>query len=170
VKAPDEAEFRAYAAARMRPLRRTAYLLCGDWHHAEDAVQVVLAKLYTHWDRVDRRDALDGYVRTMLIRATLEHRRRLWWRRELTTSAVPDVAATPPVDPEERIVLVQALAKLPPRQRAVVVLRFWEDLDVAQTAAALGCSEGTVKSQTSHGLTALRSLLTETHPAEGKTS
>jgi RNA polymerase sigma-70 factor (sigma-E family) len=170
VKAPDEAEFRAYAAARMRPLRRTAYLLCGDWHQAEDAVQVVLAKLYAHWDRVDRRDALDGYVRTMLIRATLEHRRRLWWRRELTTSAVPDVVATAPVDPEERIVLIQALAKLPPRQRAVVVLRFWEDLDVAQTAAALGCSEGTVKSQTSHGLTALRSLLTETHPAEGKTS
>jgi RNA polymerase sigma-70 factor (sigma-E family) len=169
VHAADEAEFKAYAAARMRALRRTAYLLCGDWHQAEDAAQTVLTKLYTHWDRVDRKDALDAYVRTMLVRATLEQRRRLWWRREVSTAEPPETASPSP-DTEQRIVVVEALAKVPPRQRAVLVLRFWEDLDVAQTAATLGCSPGTVKSQTSRGLTTLRALLSETHPLEGRPS
>ena len=166
--ASDEAEFRAYAAARMRPLRRTAFLLCGDWHHAEDAVQTVLTKLYTRWDRVDRRDSLDAYVRTMLVRTTLERRRRSWWRREVSTAQVPDTEPVYDVEPAERMALMAALAQMPPRQRAVVVLRFWEDLDVAQTAAALGCSTGTVKSQTSRGLATLRLLLTQ--PMEGRSS
>ena len=159
--ATSEADYRAYAAARMSALRRTAYLLCGDWHHAEDAVQTVLTKLYVHWERVERKQALDAYVRTMLVRATLEQRRRVWWRRELSVAALPDTAALPTDATEERLALAAALAQMPPRQRAVIVLRFWEDLDIAQTAAVLGCSEGTVKSQTSRGLTTMRSLLSD---------
>ncbi|MDX6243275.1 MAG: hypothetical protein QOE76_998 [Frankiales bacterium] len=155
----DEAEFRTYAAARMIALRRTAYLLSGDWHHAEDAVQNVLTKLYVHWERVKRNDSLDAYVRTMLVRATLERRRRTWWRREVSVEALPDTTSQPADPTDDRLDLIAALAQMPPRQRAVIVLRFWEDLDVAQTAEVLGCSEGTVKSQTSHGLATMRRLL-----------
>jgi RNA polymerase sigma-70 factor (sigma-E family) len=157
----DEADYRAYASGRMAGLRRTAYLLCGDWHHAEDAVQTVLTKLYVHWDRVERKQALDAYVRTMLVRATLEQRRRLWWRREVSVSSLPDTAPEAGEATDERLALFAALAEMPARQRAVIVLRFWEDLDVAQTAVALGCSEGTVKSQTSRGLTTMRRLLSD---------
>jgi len=161
VDANSEADYRAYASARMAALRRTAYLLCGDWHHAEDAVQTVLTKLYVHWDRVERKQALDAYVRTMLVRATLEQRRRVWWRRELSVATLPDTVPQPTDSTEERLALVAALAQMPARQRAVIVLRFWEDLDVAQTAAALGCSEGTVKSQSSRGLDSMRRLLSD---------
>jgi RNA polymerase sigma-70 factor (sigma-E family) len=161
MQAEDEADYRAYASARMPTLRRTAYLLCGDWHHAEDAVQTVLTKLYVHWERVERKQALDAYVRTMLVRATLEQRRRLWWRREVSVSTLPDNVSEPADETDERLALFAALASMPARQRAVIVLRFWEDLDVAQTASALGCSEGTVKSQTSRGLTTMRRLLSD---------
>jgi RNA polymerase sigma-70 factor (sigma-E family) len=161
VDTSSEADYRAYASARMAALRRTAYLLCGDWHHAEDAVQSVLTKLYVHWDKVERKQALDAYVRTMLVRATLEQRRRVWWRRELSVAELPDTVAHPSDSTEERLALAAALAQMPPRQRAVIVLRFWEDLDVAQTAAALGCSEGTVKSQSSRGLDSMRRLLSD---------
>src|SRR3954470_19940496 len=114
MRTEDEAEFRGYAAARMVALRRTAYLLCGDWHHAEDAVQTVLTKLYVHWERVERKQALDAYVRTMLVRATLEQRRRLRWRREVSVSAVPDTAPQPADATDERLALAAALAQMPP--------------------------------------------------------
>ena len=167
MRAADEAEFKAYAAGRMRDLRRTAFLLCGDWHHADDVVQTVFTKLYVNWDKVQRHDRLDGYVRTMLVRATFERRRRMSWRRELSSAEPPDIGATPTGSVEDRLVLFDALAKMPPRQRAVVVLRFWEDLDVTETAHLLGCTEGTVKSQSARGLAKLRDLLApEPAPAE----
>jgi RNA polymerase sigma-70 factor (sigma-E family) len=168
VRAADEAEFKAYAAARMRDLRRTAFLLCGDWHHADDVVQTVFTKLYISWDKVQRHDRLDGYVRTMLVRATFDRRRRLSWRRELSSAALPETEATTTASSvEDRLVLFDALAKMPPRQRAVVVLRFWQDLDVTETAHLLGCTEGTVKSQSARGLAKLRELLApEPAPAE----
>jgi RNA polymerase sigma-70 factor (sigma-E family) len=168
VRATDEAEFRAYAAARMRDLRRTAFLLCEDWHHADDVVQTVFTKLYVNWEKVHKHDRLDGYVRTMLVRATFDRRRRLWWRRELSFAEPPEVSAVGESSPEDRLVLFAALAKMPPRQRAVVVLRFWEDLDVSQTADLLGCSEGTVKSQSARGLAKLRDLLAPEHLMEGQ--
>jgi RNA polymerase sigma-70 factor (sigma-E family) len=164
----DDAEFKAYAGARMRELRRTAFLLCGDWHHADDVVQTVLTKLYLNWDKVQQRDRLDGYVRTMLVRATFERRRRLSWRRDVSSSVLPERPSKASGNVEDRLLLFDALAKMPPRQRAVVVLRFWEDLDVAETAALLDCSQGTVKSQSARGLATLRELLASEHLMKGQ--
>jgi RNA polymerase sigma-70 factor (sigma-E family) len=166
--AAAEAEFNTFASARMRDLRRTAYLLCGDWHHADDVTQTVLAKLYSNWSKIQERERIDAYVRTMLVRATFERRRKVWWRREINSPRPPEVAISDDGRVEERMVLVDALAKMPPRQRAAVVLRYWQDLDVAETARALGCSEGTVKSQSARGLATLRALLTES--MEGRSS
>jgi RNA polymerase sigma-70 factor (sigma-E family) len=163
MRADDEADFNAFATTRMVQLRRTAYLMCGDWHRADDAVQNVLVKLYVHWERIGGTERLDGYVRTMLIRATLDHRRRFWWQREISTGSPPDIVTAQSTQVEDRMVLVDALAAMPPRQRAVVVLRYWEDLDVAETAQVLGCSKGTVKSQSARGLARLRTLLVDPH-------
>jgi RNA polymerase sigma-70 factor (sigma-E family) len=163
-----EREFREYAAARLVALRRTAYLICGDWHAAEDAASTVLVKVFQRWSALRDLDNLDGYVRTMLVHAVTDQRRRPWRRRE-TPSADPGMLAhvghdddTPPADPvHDRLVLQAALGRLSRGQRAVLVLRFFEDLSVDQTAATLGCSVGTVKSQTARGLQALRGLLPE---------
>ena len=153
-------KFTAYVAARAGVLRRSAYLLCGDWHRAEDLVQSALTKVYLSWGRVSRADNVDGYVRTMLVRTYLDEQRRRW-RRELPTDDVGDHDGTDPSDRvATRLDLVRALGTLPPRQRAVVVLRCWEDLPIAEVARTLDCSEGTVKSQTSRGLAARRAELT----------
>jgi RNA polymerase sigma-70 factor (sigma-E family) len=160
-----EAAFSAYVAGRAEAMRSTAYLLCGDWHLAEDIVQNAFIKLYAAWYRVVRHEVLDAYVRRIVVRAYLDERRR-GWRREQATETLPDAAAAAAGDPENRIVLLQALATVPPRQRAVLVLRFWEDLDIAATAHVLGCSTGTVKSQTNRGLAALRGALA---PAQAAT-
>jgi RNA polymerase sigma-70 factor (sigma-E family) len=168
--AAAEAEFRSFAASRMRDLRRTAYLLCGDWHHADDATQAVLTKLYTNWNKIQELERVDAYVHTMLVRATFERRRKFWWRREISSAQPPETTTTDDAQVDERMVLVDALAKMPPRQRAAVVLRYWQDLDIAETARALGCSEGTVKSQCARGLATLRALLTDSHLMEGRSS
>lgn len=153
-----DAAFTDYYARRAEMMRGTAFLLCGDWHRAEDLVQGAFTKLYLAWDRVDRHETLDGYVRRIIVHGYLDQRRRGWWRRERVTGAVPDRAG--PADrAEDRLVLLQALERLPRRQRVVLVLRFWSDLSVADVADALDCSEGTVKSQTSRGLQSLRELL-----------
>jgi RNA polymerase sigma-70 factor (sigma-E family) len=154
-------EFVAYYEARGDALRKTAYLLCGDWHLAEDLTQTTFIKLYRSWHRIARHDVLDQYARRVLLRAYLDERRRPW-RREFAT--VPDSAALDAVArddrcADERMVLRSALAGLTPRHRAVLVLRFWLDLSVEQTADVLGCSSGTVKSQTSRGLAGLREAL-----------
>lgn len=167
MNAGDEADFRNFAESNMRNLRRTAFLLCGDWHHADDVVQNVLSKLYCKWSKIQQRERVDAYVRTMLVRATFDRQRRLSWHREITSAQPPEMPSGDNNQIEDRIVLLDALAKMPPRQRAVLVLRFWDDLDIADTAAALGCSEGTVKSQTARGLIHLRALLSHPEPLAG---
>jgi RNA polymerase sigma-70 factor (sigma-E family) len=156
-----EAEFERYFRARRDAVRRTAYLLCGDWHRADDHAQAAFVALHRHWRRVRDKGALDAWMRRTLVRAVVDESRRPW-RRERSTDevvALDRVTADPGADVATRHVLVGGLRAVPPRQRAVLVLRYFEGLDVAGTAAALGCSEGTVKSQTAHGLTALRAAL-----------
>lgn len=155
----DAAEFEAYFRARRDGVRRTAYLLCGDWHRADDHAQAAFVALHRHWRRIRDRDALDGWMRRTLVRSIVDESRRPW-RRERFTDAVEGGSVESGAEGvATRHVLVDGLRSVPPRQRAVLVLRFLEGLDVAGTAAALGCSEGTVKSQTSHGLAALRTVL-----------
>ena len=140
-------------------LHRTAYLLCGDWYLADDLVQEALAKAYSHWRKVQRADNPSAYVRRILINEA----RRGWRRKRVTV--YPDAGATDitVADMSHEVVnradLLQALQSLPARQRATVVLRFLEGLSERETAAALGCSEGTVKSQTSRALIKLKSVL-----------
>jgi RNA polymerase sigma-70 factor (sigma-E family) len=152
-----EAAFRAFAVSRRPSLRRTAYLLCGDWHQADDLVQAALVKLYVAWPRIRDQEQPDGYTHRVLVRCYLDERRRPW-RRESPADPVDDlVIAVQPAD--ELLDLRAALARLPRRQRATLLLRYWLDASVAQTADALDCSEGTVKSQTARALTTLRTLL-----------
>ncbi|GAA1578401.1 SigE family RNA polymerase sigma factor [Dactylosporangium maewongense] len=156
-------DFVAYYAARGAMLHHTAFLLCGDWHLAEDLTQITFTKLYRVWHRVQRHDVLDQYARRVLLRAFLDERRRPW-RRELATdpeSPALDGMAPEAVTSAERFQLEQGLMRLSKRHRAVLVLRFWADLSVEQVAEILGCSTGTVKSQTSRGLAALRETLGE---------
>jgi RNA polymerase sigma-70 factor (sigma-E family) len=167
----DEDEFTAYVAASSPRLRRTAFLICGDWQHAEDAVQNAMVKLYSSWAKVRDRESLDGFVRTTLIRGLIDEGRRPW-RRERSVEVLPERA-----DPgsggsgsDDRMAMLSALAEVPPRQRAVLVLRFYEDCDVADTARLLGCSEGNVKSQTARGLAKLRALLGDVELAHADTT
>jgi RNA polymerase sigma-70 factor (sigma-E family) len=160
----DEQEFADYFVARREAVRRSAYLLCGDWHRADDFAQTAFVSLHRHWRRVRDRGALDAYVRRTLVRAVIDESRRPW-RRERCTDDVPETpVAAPDVGDAvaTRAALLGALAKVAPRQRAVLVLRFLEGLDVAGVAEALGCTEGTVKSQTARGLATLRAALGDT--------
>lgn len=158
----DEDAYREFVSGRRRALLRTAFLLTGDWHSAEDLVQEVLAKLYVAWRRVQRVDEIDAYVRRMLVNAYIDSMRRPW-RREHAVETLPEGAGSgDPADgndPAARGRLLAALAGVPSRQRAVLVLRYWEDQSLDQVAEALGCSTGTVKSQSSRGLERLRAVL-----------
>lgn len=132
-----------YFAARGPALRRTAYLILQDWHIAEDMVQTTFVQLYVAWPRI--RNDLDAYARRTLVNACLTHLRKR--RRERPMPETPEtVAAT---EPDRLLELAGALRQLSPQQRAVVALRFLDDLSVAETPAALDVAEGTVKSQTS---------------------
>jgi RNA polymerase sigma-70 factor (sigma-E family) len=166
MNAEDDLRFREYARAKTLLLRRTAYLLCGDWHFAEDLVQTALMKLYGAWPRVRESAGIDQYVRRILLRTWLDEQRKPWRRKENRDGIVPDREW---FDTPEGIseVLLGALAQLPARQRAAVVLRYCQDLPIAEVAAALGCSEGTVKSQTSRGLETLRVVVTRLEMAAG---
>jgi RNA polymerase sigma-70 factor (sigma-E family) len=153
----NEGAFRAFALSRRPVLRRTAFLLCGDWYQADDLVQTALVKLYVAWPRVRTSGPPDAYVQRILVRCYLDERRRPWRRESPVEIVDHDRAAA---DPEEDLLdLRSALARLPRRQRATLLLRFWLDMTVAQTADALDCSEGTVKSQTARALATLRELL-----------
>jgi RNA polymerase sigma-70 factor (sigma-E family) len=151
-------DFRDYATSRRADLRRTAYLLCGDWYLADDLVQDALARLYVRWRRVRGRGEVDPYVRRMLVNGYLATFRRPW-RREVATAELPDRAGPVEPDGDARDALLRALAGLKPSQRTIVVLRYWDDLSVEQTAVALGCSTGNVKSQAARGLAHLRAAL-----------
>jgi RNA polymerase sigma-70 factor (sigma-E family) len=156
----EDAEFDAYFRARRDAVRRTAYLLCGDWHRADDHAQAAFVALHRHWRRIRDRAALDGWMRRTLVRSVVDESRRPWWRERSTDAPIHGATVAGPADRvATRHVLVDGLRSVPPRQRAVLVLRFLEGLDVAATAEVLGCSEGTVKSQTAHGLAALRTAL-----------
>jgi RNA polymerase sigma-70 factor (sigma-E family) len=159
VRADLEREYVEFVTARLPGLRRLAYLLAGDSHRADDLVQQTCTSLYVHWGTARAADKLDAYVRRMLIRAFVDEWRRAWFRRVDLAGDALDRAAPEPADPTQALVLRQALARVPPRQRAVLVLRFLYDLPVTEVAQILECSPGTVKSQTSHGLAALRRLL-----------
>ena len=156
----DRADFESWMAAKQGRLLRTAYLLTGDVHAAEDLVQTALAKLYLAWDRVAEAPSIDAYARKVLVNEHTSAWRRLWRHREVVSdTSAHDV----PVRGEEydgvSAALWGAVRRLPERQRAVVVLRYYEQLSERETAEALGVSLGTVKSQTSRALGALRAHL-----------
>jgi RNA polymerase sigma-70 factor (sigma-E family) len=157
-----DSEYLAFVEGRVGGLRRAAYLLCGDSHAADDVVQETLTKLYTKWPGISHVDNLDAYVNTMLVRVFLDERRRGWWKVALL-DWLPE-RASGPVDQsaEDRSVVRGALMALPPRQRAVVVLRYLCDQPVKEVAHILGCSPGTVKSQCAHALDRLRRIFDET--------
>jgi RNA polymerase sigma-70 factor (sigma-E family) len=152
--------FEAFARASQRQLYRTAYLLCGDPDAARDLTQTTLAKLFQHWRRASAADHVEAYARTVLTRTYLaERRRRL---RDLLAHSRPDPRPTPE-HADLRVTLLSALAGLPPRARAMVVLRYWEDQSVESVAELLKCSESTVKSQCSRSLAKLRARLGDAH-------
>ena len=152
-----DAEFAAYMSARQPSLLRTAYLLTGDQHTAEDLVQTALAKLYLAWDRVQDRGLVDGYVRRILVNENNSLWRRAWKKREFSTDTLPDhQAVSDRHDDGQSAALWEFVQTLPRKQRAVVVLRYYEDLSEAEVAEILGISVGTVKSQASRALAGLR--------------
>jgi RNA polymerase sigma-70 factor (sigma-E family) len=152
-------EFAEFAETASPQLRRTAFLLCGSWHTAEDLVQTTLAKVFVSWRKIRRRDAARAYAARTLVNTYLADK-RLKRAAEVLTDRFPE-RPVPPHAPETRMVVLGALAALPPRARAVVVLRYWEDLSVDQVAAVLGCSPGNVKSLAAGALGKLRAVLDE---------
>jgi RNA polymerase sigma-70 factor (sigma-E family) len=153
-----DAEFADFVAMREASLRRLAILLCHDWHRADDLVQAAITKLYVHWPKARAADNMDAYVRAIVVREFLDERRSSWIRRVTLTGQLPDRAAEA-TDSETVLDMQAAIASLPPRQRATLVLRFYCDLPVEQAAQVLGCTPGTVKSQTAKALTSLRIAL-----------
>lgn len=149
-QAAAERDFDEFVAARGPQLRRTAYVVVRDWHAAEDVVQTALVKVYLAWPRLQRRDNLDAYARRAVVNTAISHIRKS--RREVVSDELPDQPTSEPVDGNA----MALLADLSPAQRAVIALRFLEDLSVAETSAVLNISEGTVKSYTSRGLAVLR--------------
>ncbi|MFC9705122.1 MULTISPECIES: SigE family RNA polymerase sigma factor [Streptomyces] len=153
--------FEAFARVAQQRLYRTAYLLCGDAETARDLTQTTLAKLYQHWRRAGTAEHPHAYAKTVLTRTFLaERRRRLRDLLVLTRAGgtVPEPAAD---HTDLRVTLLAALAELPPRARAMVVLRYWDDQSVASVASQLRCSEATVKSQCSRSLARLRLRLAD---------
>jgi RNA polymerase sigma-70 factor (sigma-E family) len=152
----DEDSFRDFVAGRWRPLLRTAYLLTGDAGRAEDLLQTALSRLWLVWPRV-REDAPEAYVRKILANTSAS-----WWRRrwhgELPTATLPDQVGgeDPAIATSAREEMRAALSVLTPRQRAVIVLRYAEDMSEQQVAHLLGVNVGTVKTLTSRGLARLR--------------
>lgn len=154
----EHREFREFVHARERSLTRTAYLLTGDQHLAEDLLQNVLGRMARRWDRIASRGSAESYVRTALYREYVSWR-RLRRNAELPVETLPEQSAGDFTDQITlRVALERAMARLTRRQRAVLTLRFYEDMSENETADVLGCSVGTVKSQTHHALGRLRML------------
>jgi RNA polymerase sigma-70 factor (sigma-E family) len=162
MKSSEEAAYREYVTGRLGTLRRTAFLLCHDWHTADDLVSTTITKLYRHWSRAQRFDGLDGYTNQILVNAWRDELRRPW-RREWATDVLSDaeVGSVGAGLVDERLSLLDLLRQLSPRRRAAVVLRFYCDFSIEQTAAVLGCNAGTVKSLTARGLASLRELTSQ---------
>jgi len=150
-------DFVEYARVAAPQLRRTAYLLCRDWDLAQDFTQTTLAKMYVHWERIVQRDNPHAYAKKVLLRAVVDHQ-RLRSSSETVVAELPETAV-PGADTDLRITLIDALARIPYRDRAIVILRYWEDQSVEATADLLGVPAGTVKSQAARTLTRLRTML-----------
>jgi RNA polymerase sigma-70 factor (sigma-E family) len=158
VKAETEQDYVEFVTHHANSLCRTAYLLCGDWRRAEDATQEALIRMYRVWGRIQRKGVVAAYARKVVVSTTLDALRRKssqevvagaeYFANEAVGDAVHLV--------ENRMVITEALAELPPRQRACVVLRYFDELSVEETAIALDCRPGTVKSQTMRALEKLR--------------
>ena len=165
----DEDEFAEYAANSLPRLRRIAFLLCQDWHRADDLTQSALTRLYLHWRRAKGADNLDAYLNAILMNVYLSEQRTSWWKRTSVRAepaeALPETRAGGGSGSgvgeqvEDLLDLRAALRTLAPRRRATVVLRYYCDCSIEQTAQLLGCSVGTVKSQTSKALIQLRDVL-----------
>ena len=154
---PDD-DFVEFARAAAPRLRRTAYLLCRDWHAAQDYTQATLVKMYVRWKRISRTEQPDAYSRKVLLRLFLDQQRRRS-AGEVVAAEVPEPPPGPAATTELRLTLLDALARIPPRDRAIVVLRYWEDRSVESVAEMLGVPESTVKSQSARTLAKLRSQL-----------
>ena len=157
---PPQEEYLDFVGSRAASLHRTAYLLCGDWHLANDLVQETFVQTFRHWRRVQRADNQNAYVRRILVNEFNGH-----WRRYsgLAVRADTDRSEVAVPDVSEQVVnradLLRALLTLPARQRATVVLRYLEGMSERETAAVMRCSEGTVKSQTARARSALGGCL-----------
>jgi RNA polymerase sigma-70 factor (sigma-E family) len=152
----NEAEYVEFAEASVERLRSTAFLMCRDWHLAQDLTQITLTKVYLAWARVSRAGNVDAYARKVLMRAYLDHVRRRS-SGEVVTATLPESARDDAQD--LRLTLLDALALLPPRDRAIVVLRYWEDYSVERVAEVLGVRVSVVTTQTTRSLAKLRRLL-----------
>lgn len=154
----DDAAFEAFAVAAMPRLRRLAYAWCRDWHRADDLVQGTLERVFARWRHVHRTEDAFAYARTTMVRLLISENRRSWFRREISQGTMPEASADMP-DTDARLDVLLAVGKLPSSQRAIILLRYVEDLSVADVATLLGSSEGTVKSQTNAAMASLRRLL-----------
>lgn len=154
---PDDEEFIAYATARAGRLRDIAYLMCGDWHQAQDLTQQTLVKVYLAWGRIAARENVDAYARQVLLRELLTERRR---RRstERPQAELPE-GRTPPDQTDLRLTLIEALRRLAPNRRAVIVLRYWDDHSVEAVAEIMRITPAAVKSLTVRAVRELRDLL-----------
>lgn len=159
MRSDDHAALHAFVESRRTALFRSAFLLCGDRHEAEDLVQTALVKVVLGARRHGRLDNIEAYARKTLVNTFIAARRR-FWRREQAYGELPERAAQAP-DTDTGLAVRAALARLTPRQRAVLVLRYWEDLSVEATAEMLGMRENTVKSHAARGLAALRAEMAE---------
>ncbi|RVX47728.1 RNA polymerase sigma-70 factor (sigma-E family) [Nonomuraea polychroma] len=159
--------FREFVAAHQQSLMRTAYLLTGDAHLAEDLLQSVLLKVLARWPKLTHVGNPQAYARKALVNQYISWRRRLV-SAELPSAAPPEGSYSNEDSTVVRLAVRQALAQLPPRQRAVIILRFYEDLTEHETAKLLKCSIGTVKSQTHHALARLRTLSPAFSELEGQ--
>jgi RNA polymerase sigma-70 factor (sigma-E family) len=162
-QADADAALHAFVEGRRTALLRSAWLLCGNHHEAEDLVQTTLVKVVLGGRRLQRIDNLEAYARRTLVNTFIASRRR-FWRREQAYGELPEDAGPPAgADADTALTVRAALARLGPRQRAVLVLRYWEDLSVSETAELLSMRENTVKSHALRGLAVLRAEMKETY-------
>lgn len=157
---PSDADFTEYVVARATHLREVAYLICGDWHRAQDLTQIALAKLYVAWPKIQQIASVDAYAKRILLNEYLGQQRRRSWS-ERPSDVLPQAAARAarPEQTELRLTLLQALELLTPTRRAVVVLRYWEDHSVETVGEMLRMSPAAVKSASLRGLADLRQML-----------
>jgi RNA polymerase sigma-70 factor (sigma-E family) len=173
LNADEEREFREFVAARSRSLLHTAYLLTGDWEQGRDLLQTALASTARRWSQLRDRQQPETYVRRAIYHAQVDRFRLLSWGKETVTDTLPDSSA-PAADWADTVVqrqdIMAALRRLPKRQRAVIVLRYFEDRPDPEIAAILGIAQGTVRSQTHKALASLRAAFAEAEPSAAPSS